>query len=210
MKLRNAWRRRLTAIGLLLGITATLVGLAPSANAKPAPPSIESCSGSSCGPCPQGLTWHPYGPFNAFLIGYVYVVYSSTPTFFVSDARQVYNGLSTPITVTVSSQTSRTHTVTTTVGFSADLLKVLHASVSQSIVESTTTAIGVTVQATVQPLSSLLAEYGMHGYNVFYDVTTYITTRSDLSKNVCANNGTKYNQNTVGPTLVEGWRITSV
>jgi hypothetical protein len=205
---RNRWRRRLTAVGLLLSIATALVGLAPVASAKPAQGGIDSCSGSWCGPCPVGVTWRPY--LIGFLIGHVYVVHSSAPTFFVSDARQVYNGLSTPIQVTVSSQTSRTHTVTTTVGSSVDLLKVLQASVSVAIVNSTTTAIGVNVQATVQPFSSILAEYGMHGYHVVYDVTSYITTSSDLKRNVCANRGTQYNQTTVGPTLVEGWRITSV
>jgi hypothetical protein len=207
---RNRWRRYLTALSLLLGITTALVGLAPVASAKPAPVGIESCSGN-CGPCPQGVTWHTVpGTFGLIYVGYVYVIRSSTPTFYPSDARQVSNGLSTPITVTVSSQTSRTHTVTTTVGFSADLLKVLHTSVSVSIVNTTTTAIGVTVQATVAPFSSILAEYGMHGYDIVYDATQYITTKSDLPNNVCGAGTPQYNLTTVGPTIVEGWRITSV
>jgi hypothetical protein len=68
-----------------------------------------------------------------------------------------------------------------------------------SIVTSTTTAI-----------STVLAEYGMHGYDTFYDVTTYVTTTQDLSRNVCGNTGTQYNQYTVAPTIVEGWRLTQV
>jgi hypothetical protein len=154
------------------------------------------------------VTWHSV--FGGIYIGFQYVVHSATPTFFASDARQVYNGLSTPVTVTVNSQTSRTHTVTTTFGYSADLLQVLHTNVSWSIVNSTTTAIGVTVQATVPPSGTILAEYGMHGYNIVYDATRYLTTSSDLSRNICGMGSSQYNLTTVGPTIVEGWRITSM
>ena len=201
-------RRGLILVSLLAGVVIGLVGAAPVAVAKPAPPTTNSCSGSGCGPCPQGVTWRSY--LGGLLIGYQYVVRSSTPTFFVSDARQVSNGLSTPITVTVSSQTSRTYTVTTTVGSSVDLLSVLHASVSVSIVSSRTTSIGVTVQATVQPFSSILAEYGMHGYHVVYDATRYFTSSDDLRRNVCLNSGTAVGLTTVGPTVTEGWRITQL
>lgn len=41
-------------------------------------------------------------------------------------------------------------------------------------------------------------------------MTTYITTSDDLSHNVCGNAGTQYNQFTVAPTIIEGWRITPV
>lgn len=112
--------------------------------------------------------------------------------------------------MTVTSQTSRTHTITTTVGSSVDLLSVFHASISVSIVMSTTTSIGVTVQATVAPFSTILAEYGMHGYSVVYDATTYFTTSDDLSRNICGNAGTQYGLSTVAPTFVQGWRITSI
>jgi hypothetical protein len=105
-------------VGLLVGITSVLVGFAPVASAKSAPPPRpDSCSGN-CGPCPQGVTWHPY--VILLLETYVYTIHSAVPTFFVSDARQVTNGLDNPITVTVTSQTSRTYTVTATVGYSVD------------------------------------------------------------------------------------------
>jgi hypothetical protein len=205
---RNGRRRHLMAVSLLLGIMTVLaVGLAPVASAKPPPITPESCSGSGCGPCPPGVTWHNW--IFGFKRAYQYVIHSAEPTFYVSDARQVYNGLDSPITVTVTATTSHTYTLTVTAGYSVDLLSVLHASVSTTITQSTTTSIGVSVQATVQPYTTLLAEYGMHGYQIVYDVTSWLTTSEDLSHNVCGNLGTQYNQSTVGPTYIEGWRITS-
>jgi hypothetical protein len=212
MRRRNSPARRLRGLALLsllTGLVIGLAGLAPVANAKPAPPTTNSCSGTGCGPCPQNVTWTPFA-LNTMVIGYSFTIRSAVPTFFVSDARQVSNGLSSPIMVTVTSQQSRTYQVTASVGYTADLLSQLKLNVSVSIQISRTTSIGVNVQATVQPFSSILAEYGMHGYNVTYDATRWITSKDDLRRNVCLNSGTTTGLTTVGPTNVEGWRITQI
>jgi hypothetical protein len=202
-------RRYLTTATLIVGMMTVLLGFAPVASAKPPPTyTPNSCSGSGCGPCPQGVTWHTLAW--GFKVGYVYNVLSATPHFYVSDARRVDNFTANTATVTVTSSTSKTYTLTVTAGYSVDFLKVLHASVSVTITTSTTTAIGVSVQVPVPPFSSVLAEYGMWGYDTYYDVTKYITTSEDLSRNVCGNTGTSYNQFTIAPTYTEGWRITPV
>lgn len=205
---RAPFRQRLTVLGLLIGVMVGLFGVAPAA-AQPESMAIspDGCSGPGCGPCPQGVTWRQNGPF---IYAYVYTIHSATPTFHVSDARQVSNGLGSPVTVTLTSLVSRTFSVTTTVGFAADLTTTLRTNVSVAIVESRTTAIGVNVQATVPPFSTILGEYGVHGYSVVYDATPYITTPGDLSRNVCGRSATQSGLRTDAPTHVEGWRISAV
>jgi hypothetical protein len=205
---RAPFRQRLTVLGLLTGVMVGLFGVAPAA-AQPESMAISpnSCSGPGCGPCPQNVTWRQNGPF---IFAYEYTIHSATPTFYVSDARQVSNGLDTPVTVTLTSLVSRTFSVTTTVGFAADLTTTLRTNVSVAIVQSTTTAIGVNVQATVPPFGAVLGEYGVHGYSVTYDATPYITTPDDFRNNVCGRSATRHGLTTEAPTYIEGWRISAV
>lgn len=204
---------RLMVASLLIGVVGALIGVAPAsaATARPAGATPNSCV-SGCGPCPQGVTWHvKVWPFiGAIYTGFVYSVNSATPTFLASDARQVSNGLSTPITVTLTSQVSQTYQITTTTGYANELTDTLTVNVSTAIVASRTTAIGVNVQATVPPLSSILGEYGLHGYNVNYDVTPYISTGQDFPRNVCSRQDTQRGLTATAPTHVEGWRITQL
>nr|MDT0662993.1 hypothetical protein [Micromonospora sp. DSM 115978] len=137
--------------------------------------------------------------------GHLFTVSSSNRTFIASDGRTVDNGLSSPIVATFTSQQSRTYTVTTRVGTSAQLTNKLQTSVSVDIVNSRTTAIGVNAQVTVPAYSRVLGLYGVEVYDVAY---TAQTVWMNLPRSKCWDRGTQA-ATTAAPTLIEGWRFTA-
>ncbi|MEV0385843.1 hypothetical protein [Nonomuraea sp. NPDC050643] len=141
--------------------------------------------------------------------GYRYTAVSAVSTFNVSDARVVDNTLDTPINATFTSSQSRTWRVqiTTTVGTAGELAKSLQASVSTQIVQERTTAIGVDASLVVAPRSRVTGQYGVHAFDVVYDVQTVrawpaIPNRIER----CFDQGVQRGA-TNAPTFSEGWRF---
>lgn len=203
-------RCRLAVLGVLAALSSAVV-LATPAPASAAPVTPDRCT-SGCVPCPSGVTWHVWFKFGSirFYEGFQYTIVSATPTFFASDARQVANNLDTDITVTLTSQKSRTFSITTTVGFARELTQQLTINVSTQIVESRTTAIGVNVQATVPPHRSILGEYGVHGYSVVYNVRRWLADNESLPQGICSGGAAQNGLTASAPTFVEGWRISLI
>jgi hypothetical protein len=106
--------------------------------------------------------------------GYRYTAVAASSTFNVSDGRVVDNALDTAINATFTSSQSRTFRVqiTATVGTTSELTGALQASVSAQIVQERTTAIGVNASVVVAPHSRVTGQYGVHAYDVVYDVQT--------------------------------------
>jgi hypothetical protein len=140
------------------------------------------------------------------LVGTYYTIVSSTPTFYVSDARVVENGLDTPVNVTLTSSQSMTFGITVSAGTSSQLVDKLQTTVNVSITAQRTTSIGVAVTATVPEHSWVLGQYGVEGYSIVYDAQTIWKTRDGRS---CTDQGTQ-RTTTAAPTVVEGWRLTAM
>lgn len=132
-----------------------------------------------------------------------YTLISAIPTFNVSDARSVDNGLDSPISATFKSEQSRTYTITTSAGTTASLMGFLTANVSATITQSRTTAIGVSSTVTVPARSRVLGEYGVDAYIVTYDVQSYGT----LDGKKCNDNGSPVRETRNAPTIIETWRF---
>jgi hypothetical protein len=161
--------------------------------------------------CPSGRSWVPVVSGGQFLWyeSYDFALVSSSPTFNVSDSRAAYNQLDTPVGVTFTSSQSRTYTISTSASMQAKLLSWLTATVSRDITQSRTTQVGVSVSATVPPLSGVQADYGVQAYNVTYNVHTvrmYFLLSGTTS---CSDLGTA-TQTVNAPTTVEGWRVYEV
>jgi hypothetical protein len=149
------------------------------------------------------LTIHEY---------YQFAFVSSTPTFNVSETRVAINDLSTPISVTFTSQQSQTFTISASASMSAKLFDWLTLSVSGSIQQSTTTSVGISTTASVPAFRTVRGEYGVSAYDVVYNVRTVRRERrksSGFPSSSCWDLGVTQ-QATNAPTNDEGWRVTLV
>lgn len=196
---RRRWRR-LSAHVALAAVAGTLTAVV-----------LPGAAHAAVIPCPTdpNIVWiGPQAVAKNIVVykGVRYDVVSSTPTFYVSDARVVDNSLDTPITATFTSAQSRTYTVTVTVGTSTQLVKKLQTNVSVSIVESRSTSIGVNATATVAAHSRVIGNYGVEGFDIVYDAQS-VWKRAD-STGICIDQGTQ-RASTSAPTYVEGWRISA-
>jgi hypothetical protein len=156
-------------------------------------------------PCPTdpNIRWSKL-PFTSAQLGVQYTIISATPTFYASDGRAVDNLLSESVSATFTASQTRTTTITVTTGTSSQLTEKLQYTVSQSIVLSRSTAIGVSVTATVPPRTRMTGLYGIDGYDVVFD-----------SQGIVRRNGrcqafSPTRESTSAPTFVEGWRFSSI
>lgn len=132
-----------------------------------------------------------------------YELLSVTPVFNVADTRYAQNNLDDPISVTFTSQQSRTYSISVTGSMGASLFGFLTANVSSSIQQSRTTALGVSVTATVPAHSARKGEYGVQAYDVVYRYTTIVHRAFSQT---CFRTDPVVNQ-VNAPTNLEGWRI---
>jgi hypothetical protein len=193
----NGRRLRLSVLAALAAVVSTLATIST--------PGVARAAGTPI-PCPTDpdIVWtaRVIRPLIVYT-GYRYTVVSANPTFFVSDGRVVDNALDSEITATFTSQQSRTFRVQVTVGTSAQLTPKLQSTVSVSIVQEHTTAIGVNATVSVPPRGRVTGLYGVHGFDVVYDVQTI--TRTNVSAD-CLDQGTQ-RATTSAPTRIEGWRF---
>lgn len=188
-------------------------------------PLVAASSPSCAGITDWRMIFHVPGtpgglPGHAIWEGHRRNLVSSSPAFLVSDGRSVQNDLNTPISATFTSQVSKTHSITVTVGTSADLRDWLQLNVSTQIVSSRTTAIGVSATTEVPPHSRVLGEYGLEGFDVTYDVQTLFATKFGYGSETippspsgggvvqCQDDGTQ-RVTTEAPTFIEGWRFSA-
>lgn len=206
-EIRRRWRARL---GVVASIAVLLSGLFISSPAQ----------ASADVPCPYNLitewrrikTWLNGGLSSWH--AYRFTTLSATPRFLVSDGRWLVNNTDQPVTYTIASSVSQTFTVSATTGITANVGTYLTTSVSSNIVSSRTTALGVTLSTTVQPHTTLIAEYGVDGFDVSYLVDAWSTVYPGTNPPPpsvqwgCTEMGT-FPQNTIAPTHMEGWRLRS-
>lgn len=205
MRMRS-WRlAATTTLAMLIAGLATVAAPTP-AHAGTYGPDI---------PCPSdpNIIWTLRGAGRVPVWeGIHYSVLSATPTFAVSDGRVVDNTLSEPIQATFTSQQSRMHQITVTIGTSAQLTNKLQANVSVAIVQSRTTAIGVNATVTVPANSRVIGRYGVEAFDVAYDAQV-VWQSVDVRKpgsfgGHCWDRGTQ-RAGTLAPTVVEGWRFST-
>ncbi|GAA1034898.1 hypothetical protein GCM10009557_40950 [Virgisporangium ochraceum] len=195
---RRGVGRRLGWLGLVAVLVANLLTVA--LGGAPA-----SAAGVAC----PDVQWTHVGGRPPNWRGHVYTLHAVTPTFNVSDARTVINGLDTPASATFTSQQSRTYELSVTAGFSASFFGFLTANVSATIVQSRTTSIGVSATATVPAHGRVDGQYGIEAYNITYTAHQYRFIGSNLpppGKKSCIDEGVK-SGTTNAPTTVEGWRL---
>ncbi|MDG4829467.1 hypothetical protein O7627_09150 [Solwaraspora sp. WMMD1047] len=199
---RRGWRARVTGLVMTVAMMsgAAVLAVPGSAQAGVFGPDI------AC-PTDPSIVWTTTVAARNTVVyqGHLFTVTSANRTFIASDGRTVDNGLSSPITATFTSQQSRTYTVITKVGTSAELTSKLQATVSVDIQYSRTTAIGVNAQVTVPAYSRVLGLYGVEVYDVAY---TAQRVWMNLARSKCWDRGTQ-SDTTSAPTLVEGWRFTA-
>jgi hypothetical protein len=184
--------------GLVAGLMTAVFGAGPAAAAAIA------CPG---GP---GVQWVVVGGRPPIWQAYVYTLHTTTQVFNVSETRTVDNTLDTPVSATFISNKSSTYTLQVTAGTSASLAGFLTANVSVTIVQSRTTAIGVSATATVPPRSRVNGLYGVVAYDITYDAHRYRYIGSSAPKageRKCGVPDVVTGQTTNAPTYVEGWRI---
>jgi hypothetical protein len=195
--------RKAAALGLA---TAALLALSTAVDAGTAAAATINCKNM-----PGQLTIDPTTSYpNTRWYAYAFSNPVVTPTFDVSDTRIATNDLTTPITVTFTSQVAKTFTITASSTMSASLLKFLTVSVSSSITQSRTTTVGVSTTATVAPNSTVKGQYGVRAYDVAYDVTTYTMQDYQAGPGMvfqsCTETGPA-RQTTNAPTADEGWVV---
>ncbi|MET8002255.1 hypothetical protein [Nonomuraea glycinis] len=201
----NRWRRRLVAFA---GLAALIPGLVVVAT----PNVAHAADNGPVIPCPNysDIVWRTVFVGRAPIYeGYRYTAVSAASAFNVSDARVIDNTLDTPINATFTSAQSRTWRVqiTSTVGTAGELAKTLQASVSVQIVQERTTAIGVNAGLVVAPHTRVTGQYGVHAFDVVYDVQTVRAWPAIPNKITrCHDQGTQRGT-TNAPTISEGWRF---
>jgi len=198
------------ACGAVLALVTLTVAVPTSASAAgpaggPGTIAGRSTSGVVDIPCPTdpNIRWAKLPLTNAQL-GVQYTVVSATPTFYASDGRSVDNLLSESVSATFTAMQTRTTTITVSTGTSAQLTEKLQFTVSASIVAQRSTAIGVSVTATVPARTRMTGLYGIEGYDVVFD-----------SQGIVRRNGRcqafpQTRETTSAPTFIEGWRFSSV
>jgi len=154
-------------------------------------------------PCPS---WVDYG--RTGWQGDPQSVVAANPVFQASDVRFAINDQDTPQTVTFSSTTSTTFSITGSTSVSiGPLWQFLTINVSASITQSTTTSIGVSVQATVPPHTQVVGEYGVESFDVTYN--GYVVVYRPAVGGCWVRNDTNgFQQETVrAPTFGQGWHV---
>lgn len=174
----------------------TVVGLAIASLVVVAPTAAHA---GAIVACPTDIQyWNKYG---RAWEAHRYRIVSSTPVFLPSDGRAVSNGLSYPVSATVTASKTRTHQVTTSVGVATQLTEQLTINVSTQIVQTRSTTIGVSTTFDVQPNQTVHADYGVHAYEVSYYVEKWRARGS-----LCEEWG-YYPSTVTAPTYVEGWQL---
>lgn len=204
LRLGRRWRARLGVVTSIAVLLSEL--LTPSA----------AYAGAVI-PCPAGITeWRHIAqtgrPPVHIWEGYRFTTLSVTPQFLISDGRFLDNNTDLPISYTISSSVSKTYSVSVTTGVTANIGSYLTTNVSSNIVMTRVTAVGVSLTTTVPPRTRLIAEYGVEGYNVSYGVEAWrvrrIKSGTPATGDQCEELG-YYPQNTIAPTHLEGWRLTT-
>jgi hypothetical protein len=196
---RRPRRRRGLGLASVLSMLATLivVVVAPSPARADGliPPGNFDCAAY------PNIAWQRI--FSGFDIwrAYNHQLISSSPTFDVADARVVENGLPYDVEATFSSQQSRTFSLQVSVGVTAKVGEYLSTTLGVQVVQSRTTAIGVSVTSTVPANSRVLGEYGLHAYDVEYDMQVL------MKDNRHCGAGTPQRGWAHAPTVAEGWRF---
>ncbi|MEN3615292.1 hypothetical protein AAH979_37920 [Plantactinospora sp. ZYX-F-223] len=155
--------------------------------------------------------WVPSSPERPVWESYDYLSFNSTPTFNVSDTRIAVNNLDTPASVTFTSQQSQTFSVSVSASMKASLLKKLELTVGSNVQWSRTTAVGVSVTATVPPRSGIRGDYGVQAYDVTFEAQTWGRRTIQIGYPpsriyTCEDLGVRtYHIN--APTDLEGWRV---
>jgi hypothetical protein len=153
----------------------------------------------------------PHGMSTFTWESYDYLSFNSIPTFNVSDTRIAVNDLDDPATVTFTSQQSRTWSIEVSASMTKSLTKKLSLTVSARVQYSWTTAVGVSVTATVPPHSGVRGDYGTQAFDVTFEARTYrkmmrMTGHPPTPSHTCYDLGVKtYHIN--APTDLEGWRV---
>ncbi|MEU4565034.1 hypothetical protein [Micromonospora sp. NPDC023956] len=175
---------------------STVVGLAVASLVVVTPAAAQA---GAIVACPTDLQyWNRYG---SVWEAHRYRIVSSTPVFLASDGRAVSNGLTYPVSATVTATQTRTHQVTTSVGVATQLTEQLTINVSTQIVQIRSTAVGVSTTFEVQPNQTVYADYGVHAYQVSYYVEKWRARGS-----MCEEWG-YYPSTVTAPTYVEGWQL---
>lgn len=130
-----------------------------------------------------------------------YQLVSASQTFDVADARVVQNALPNDAQATFSSQQSRTFSVTVSIGSTVKVGELVSLTMGVQVVQTQTTAIGVAVTTTVPANTTVLGEYGLHAYDVVFDVQDLYKDNRHCSA-ITPKRGTGHT-----PTITEGWRF---
>jgi hypothetical protein len=201
--------RRLSAIVVAPLFAVVIASPSAASAAEPSADEVKKMLGRSvimdqC-PAPNDPTVRWTRLFGGIvLFGFRYIVISSTPAFYASDGRAVDNLLTDPVSATFTSSVSHTTTLTTTVGNSAQFLSVLQTTVSTSIVDSRTTAIGVNATVTVPPRTRVTGLYGIDGFDIVYEAQVIFRDGGNCTYGELRRGFTQ------APTFVEGWRFSSI
>jgi len=133
-------------------------------------------------------------------------VISSWNGFQASETRVVVNNTDLPSSATFTSSVSRTFGTSTSVGFAVNIVRWLIANVSESIMSSTTTNIGVSATGTVPPHKRLFGDYGVTTYEV--DVEAYAVLVQDGGGCAVQRDTMGYEQHhATAPTNDQGWNL---
>jgi hypothetical protein len=210
-------------MGIVVGLGVLLAGLVL--------PLSPGAAAATTVTCPAGITeWkfvggkrpgsvvqgRPAGS-DTFLVntwdGYRYTLVSAVPQFLVSDGRILDNTTNGDATFTVTSQIQRSYSISATTGITANNVRdFLNINVSSTIQAGVTTSLGVTVSTTVPAHTRMIAEYGVDVYQVSYYIeawrvsTQFGTPPPPPGTGNCQELG-YYPQNTLAPTVIEGWRL---
>jgi hypothetical protein len=163
------------------GAVATLAGLlAGSAIVAPTPAQAHPVLGREvhCIP-PSFIHAHALDPSGDWLWGWEFV--SATPIVLKSEGRFVDNHTDFPQSVTFTSQESHTFTLSTThsetrtqtTTIIEGLQRQQQIGVSQTVTDSTTTQIGISVTATAPPRTSVQGDYGVRAFRVGFVFRVY-------------------------------------
>jgi hypothetical protein len=208
---------------VLVALAGLISGLAVMGAPGPASAQIPPLPDFELVPCPSGMTEFRFIAIQANRMhwvweGYRYTLVSATPRFAVSDIQVLDNtGSDIPVeNLTITSERSETHTISTTVGVSVNNVRdFLNANVSVNVVSSVTTKLGVAFTVQIPARTRFTAQYGVEVYDVQYYIEAWRFSDPSMRGQpppagavACKERGL-HPQSTVAPTVAETWRLVS-
>jgi hypothetical protein len=209
-------RTRRSGVAALAGLLAGLLVLVVPGQAQAHPhygPGLDERFGTHC-VLPSFNHIHILDPGTSDWV-WGYEIQFVNPRFIKSEGRFSTNNTDVPQSVTFTSQVSQTvsisttHTATTQVQgrfFDGLLMVQDQFSISRTVTQSTTTALGVNVTATAPPRTTVQGDYGVHVYDIGFIFRVYHRFPANQPCRLQGQTGT--NIITV-PTNDQGWQVST-